>query len=492
MTLKILIAVSFLFFSGQVRAQTAENLIRLAAAHLGANTQRIFSPSIEDWRQTEGRQALATLQTLGPIHGVLNADSIVVDGLWLVVGRSIHHHGASDWTLIYSQSASKITRIRLNAYQNGAPLPEPFKLPISRGTESAASLRPCQPLPEACGEQSSDENVRIVEFLFATNRTKTSETSVRFSGERANRMTFGSARVHVPTDHRLGRIELPKSVRFIGLTLYEQTEDPAKHFMIKEIRELSAADWKDIIETKNSKDALIFVHGFNTSFDESIFRFAQVIWDLQYGGLPVLFSWPSRGGILNYIYDQQSALIARNDFLDLIQLLRNEHHITKINVLAHSMGNLLVLDALAQSAKTLNPTALNGELLLAAPDVDIDYFPAVATAARSLANGTTLYASSADKALRLSKSIAGAPRAGDVQPGGPLIVQNIDSVDATSIGDDILGLNHTAFASSRSLINDIGMLLANRTPRLEPNERLKEIRKVPEGSARARYWRFSE
>ncbi len=36
-------------------------------------------------------------------------------------------------------------------------------------------------------------------------------------------------------------------------------------------------------------DALIFVHGFNTSFDDAAFRMAQIVWDLGYRGLPVLF-----------------------------------------------------------------------------------------------------------------------------------------------------------------------------------------------------------
>jgi esterase/lipase superfamily enzyme len=69
--------------------------------------------------------------------------------------------------------------------------------------------------------------------------------------------------------------------------------------------------WNSIV--KNSgKD--LFVHGFDTSFVEALYHEAQIVWDLRLQGIPVLFNWASNGSVLDYFYDQQSALMARRPF----------------------------------------------------------------------------------------------------------------------------------------------------------------------------------
>jgi esterase/lipase superfamily enzyme len=39
----------------------------------------------------------------------------------------------------------------------------------------------------------------------------------------------------------------------------------------------------------------VFVHGFNTNFDEGVYRVAQIVHDSEMNAAPVLFNWPSRG-----------------------------------------------------------------------------------------------------------------------------------------------------------------------------------------------------
>jgi len=100
----------------------------------------------------------------------------------------------------------------------------------------------------------------------------------------------------------------------------------------------------------------------------------------------------------------------------------------------------------------------------------------------------TLYASSADRAIALSRTLAEKRRAGDVVDGNPIIMPGVDAIDVTSIGDEILGLNHDTFASKRPLIDDIGLVLQGLRP---PNSRLREIRIMPEGAAEALFWRYA-
>jgi esterase/lipase superfamily enzyme len=237
----------------------------------------------------------------------------------------------------------------------------------------------------------------------------------------------------------------------------------------------------------HSRTALIFVHGFNTTFKGSVMRFAQIIWDMQFKCTRVLFSWPSAGGVLNYLYDTNSALDARRWFQKLIQLLRVGAKVETLHVIAHSMGNFVVLDALNELAKAGRLPNLS-EIVMAAPDVDVDLYKTLATSIRPLARGMTLYASAHDKALSASRKVAGKPRAGDVFGGGPVLLPAIESIDVSGLGDEMFGLNHNAFAQTRSLIDDIGRLVLSGTR--PPDQRSPQIRSVPEGAISPDYWRY--
>jgi esterase/lipase superfamily enzyme len=274
-----------------------------------------------------------------------------------------------------------------------------------------------------------------------------------------------------------------------GFKLYTIKPDEKQHFIIREVKVITTEKFKELVRGGTTKDALVFVHGFNTTFDESLHRIAQITWDLQFRGVSILFSWPSLGGVHNYAYDQNSALFSREQFLNLITMLRSEVGIENVHVIAHSMGNLVALDALANHAQTADPTRI-GELIMAAPDVDRDHFRNIIPHIRKIVGGLTLYASSTDKALVAARQVARLPRAGDVPSEGPIVLPDMQTIDVTAIGDEILGLNHNVFAATRSLINDIKLLVERHLR--PPHERLPEIRRVPEGSDQPRYWRYAQ
>ncbi|MGE7469205.1 alpha/beta hydrolase [Bosea sp. NPDC003192] len=472
-------------------AQTPEDLIRLTASSIGASSEKMFSTNIIEWAKTDGRVKLSKLQAAGPIVTLSHVDSKVAAPLWQVVGRATHQSGYSDWEIIFSRETGTIIRVAVQVFLNAEDLPTPPVIHGVRGSGSAQVLDACGALADLCGPSSSDGDRRSVEILFATTRQKVDESGrTTFSGARARAMTFGAARVRIPEDHRLGHIELPGSARLFSISLYERKLDLKRHFVIKDVKALDREDWDQVIRTKKANEALIFVHGFNTTFDQSLYRAAQIVWDLQYQNLSILFSWASMGDVLRYEFDQQSAMVARDSFIELLRILRTEHGISRVNVVAHSMGNYLVLDALAAQANSANAPRIS-ELIMAAPDIDRDLFRSVAPAVRSLVDGLTLYASSADKALAASKVYAGGiPRAGDVPEEGPVTMSGMETIDATAIGDDVLGLNHDVFATVRSTINDIGILISMR-PRTLPHQRLREIRRIPEFAAEPRYWHFS-
>jgi esterase/lipase superfamily enzyme len=349
---------------------------------------------------------------------------------------------------------------------------------------------PCSTTPDSCGPMTRHftPDKRLVEFLFATDRVPQNGTqSVAFSGDRQSALTFGAVSVHVPETHKEGRIELPSVWKVWGFELRHEPLDETKHFVVRQIKIMPLDEWGKLIRETKAKSALVFVHGFNTSFEDAVYRNAQVVYDLDYHGLSILYSWSSRGSALDYRYDLDSALHARDGFIFLLKKLRDEYGIDRVDVLAHSMGNLVVLDALKNSGDTAAPAHVD-ELIMAAPDVARDVFEKqLLPAVQKICAGTTLYVSSADKALAASKAIAIYPRAGDVpSPMPPVILPGLDTIDVTAIGDEFLGMNHSEFATNRAVIDDLKILIDKR----ERASRLSQIRIYPETAEGAHYWRY--
>ena len=331
---------------------------------------------------------------------------------------------------------------------------------------------------------------RIVDLLFATNRESDEENrDTFFTGERADKLVYGSATVRVPENHRLGKIEQPFQLTIFSFPIWRQERRSEQHFVLNRVALLGPLEWQDTINSSGATDAFVFVHGFNTSFTEALFRCAQIAWDLKLRSLPVVFSWPSRGRVVDYLYDRESAMAARQPFLEFLQSLTEDTGIERVHILSHSMGNQVVLEALAHHPHQLQPLKIS-ELMMAAPDVDANvYRNLVARIAQSV-RGMTLYASSVDRALAASRSIAGnMPRAGDVLATGPVLVEGVDAIDVTGLGADILGLNHGVFAQNRSILNDVSIVM--KTGERPPHNRLADIRCVPEGDTDPRYWKYA-
>lgn len=143
-------------------------------------------------------------------------------------------------------------------------------------------------------------------------------------------------------------------------------------------------------------------------------------------------------------------------------------------------------DALSNSAATKSPTAI-AHLIMAAPDVDRDMFIQDISGVSKVTKGLTLYASKNDKALQLSKRIAGnIARAGDVPDSGPVVLPGVWTIDVSLIGDELFGLNHSTFATTRNVLNDLAILLTEgKAP-----PRLTEIRGYPEPPQKATYFRY--
>jgi esterase/lipase superfamily enzyme len=126
----------------------------------------------------------------------------------------------------------------------------------------------------------------------------------------------------------------------------------------------------------SSNDALLFVHGFNVNFVSAVLRTAQIAADLYFPGASLLFSWPSKASLspLAYTHDEAQARWTLRDLGEFIELVAEESGATTIHLVAHSMGNRALTEALHRIGAATRRGTIFNEIVLTAPDIDTDTF----------------------------------------------------------------------------------------------------------------------
>ncbi len=319
--------------------------------------------------------------------------------------------------------------------------------------------------------------VNQVKVFFGTNRSRTGKQNVeeQFGVDRGE-LVVGQVVVTIPPAHKAGEIEQPSIWRF------ELSKDPLKHMVLVEIVSWPLASFRKNLQQAFLNDAegaaLLFIHGYNVSFENAALRTAQMAWDLKLLTAPLMFSWPSRATLKGYAADEEAVNWAVADLKIFVDEILNQSGAKKIHVIAHSMGNRALVQAL-QSIAPLNGEPRFNEIILAAPDIDADIFKRdIAPAIKSAARRHTIYTSSNDKALKASKKLHAAKRLGDAD-STPLAIANFETIDASAVDTDFLG--HSYFADEVRLLKDIGLILKDAA--LPEQRNLKQ--KGPEGRV---YW----
>lgn len=302
-------------------------------------------------------------------------------------------------------------------------------------------------------------NVDLVPIEFCTNRTENPGATGdedRFTAS-AGPAIYGCCTVSIPRDHhRIGHVERPSCFRG------EFVEDPAKHVVIAGIATATADDFFKDVAGEVARDdrhaAFVFVHGFNVTFAEAARRTGQIAYDLGFSGAPMLFSWPAHGGFwgsAHYRDDVAANAAAVPVLRDFLRDVARRSAAERIYLIAHSMGTVVASQALCQldAADAKRFTIV----IFAAPDIDAgDFRRTIAPALVAKVPHLTLYASSADRVLRMSKDINGGARAGD-SDGGVVVVPQMESIDATAVDTSFFG--HSYYSNERTVLDDIYYLI---------------------------------
>ena len=298
-----------------------------------------------------------------------------------------------------------------------------------------------------------------VRMLVATTRSYGTPTDPEaFGAGRSATINHAALTISIPRNHKPGQIEWPDQV----------PADPANHFLTTDRAAISPPAFLDelrrrVRSSQQAGSVLVFVHGYNTLYEEAVYRFAQIVHDSGFSGTAVLFAWPSRGSPALYLADRDASTYSRDYFEATLRQIAGTQGVREINILAHSMGTWLTVEALRQARMKGNGTfgGKLGEVILAAPDIDVTVLRTQLEVIGSLPEPMTILASSDDNVLALSSLLAGGvDRAGRITLDDPRVAEaaqrhNVRIVDLTKVQDGT-SQKHAKFAESAAVIAAIG------------------------------------
>jgi len=322
----------------------------------------------------------------------------------------------------------------------------------------------------------------VMKVFFATDRELSGDRHpARLFGSARGQLRYGSCEVSIPRDHRMGEMESPSLLRL------EFRQDPEQHVVLLSAdvteRDSYFHDLQQSIAVHGTRSALLFIHGYRTTFEDAARRTGQLAYDLGFHGAPIFYSWPSQGKLSGYILDEANVEWTQANLATFLVDVLQQSGAEQIYLLAHSMGSRAMAHATA-SVLAARPDLAGRirEVILAAPDIDADVFrQQLLPALSAVPNPLTLYASSEDSALHASKSVHGYARAGESGPG-LVVAKGVETIDASKVDTGFIG--HSYFAEQRSALSDMYYLMKQHS-RAAERFGLQAV-----DSAMGRHWTF--
>jgi esterase/lipase superfamily enzyme len=322
----------------------------------------------------------------------------------------------------------------------------------------------CARAPELIGVDNPEVPTRSVveatkhKVFIVTTREDTEVVGALFSELRADELGLASVEVSVPPTHEPGALERPKSL----------PPDPRTEFAVidpaiynSESAFLSSLNIELRTRSAAQRELLLFVHGYNMTTSDAILQVGQFVEDSGFNGVPVLFTWASAGRLSRYVYDLNSALVARPLLIDASEIL-SRSIATKYHVFAHSMGGFLTMEAIVDVTQKgqFNRTGRLQNVVLASPDIDIDLFRSQMGEIDTTFDRFFVLLSKEDSALLASRRIAGGvPRVGAAD-AEELSALGVTAIDLSQVEDSKTG-SHSKFTGSPEVVQLIGRGLNN-------------------------------
>ena len=309
-------------------------------------------------------------------------------------------------------------------------------------------------------------NFATVRVFYGTDRKPSgdSKPALYYGNERGD-LQYGYLDVTIPTAHKEAALETqPRWAEYI----FDAGETRSRYILLDKVvprpKKQFIRELRDQIKDARSRDVFLFVHGFNNTFEDAARRAAQLGYDMDFDGTPLLYSWPSKGSPMAYTADENTVNDSGLMLAEFLETIISESGARRVHVLAHSMGSRALIEAVRTYLATRAPENrkhIFGQMMFAAPDVDRSYFLHAVAPLEAAAERVTLYASDNDYALRGSQLFHEGARAGTA--GATIIrLSGLDTIDMSSVPSDLLG--HAYFAANSGAIFDLFRLLWRGDP----------------------------
>lgn len=151
--------------------------------------------------------------------------------------------------------------------------------------------------------QAAEPGFATVQTFFATDRNATGKTKPdEMFGNGRSSLSYGTADVSIP--RRIGELASP------SISREESRDGPSQHVALLSTtispKEKFFAELADRTRSSPGSRALLFIHGYNVTFEDAARQTAQISYDLGFQGAPVFYSWPSQGSTPAYTVDEQN------------------------------------------------------------------------------------------------------------------------------------------------------------------------------------------
>ena len=263
---------------------------------------------------------------------------------------------------------------------------------------------------------------------------------------------LGMCTVTIPHQRAVGEVTYPNW--WDG----DWTPDPSKHFTMSSLtpqpEDAFYASVRERLAAADQDSLLIFVHGYNNRFEHAAYRTAQIVHDLEYPGVAMFWSWPSRGEEEAYTMDEAQAQRSVAALASFLAVVRSRSGASTVHLLAHSMGSRVLTRAVTRLEVDADPQF--DLIVLGAPDIDAVAFETdIAPKLKKQAKLVTIYASRNDPALKASAGIHGYNRLGEIGEA-PLVIDDVDTIDVSDVCS-----GHTYIGNNGRVLADLRMLLTS-------------------------------
>ncbi len=281
-------------------------------------------------------------------------------------------------------------------------------------------------------------------FFYATNRrpgTADGAIDERFSSEREELLKFGAFDTKIEPTLGLGMVINPSD-------WFLNEEIRMKDVQALE-RQAFVAQLREQVEASPRRSLLIVVHGFREGFPGALHKTAFLSHVLDIDTPVLLFDWPGNQGssLRGYRRARRVAEASGAELAATLKLVIGDVRPARLWLMANSMGGQVVADAFHQLVRDADFADTQTEIenvMLTAPDVDHDEFNnQFKREIKALADNVTVYVSSNDRALLVSRILNRGRRLGEstLDPSNPGQVEQAARVsELLEPGDDQLVL----------------------------------------------------